>query len=177
MESYTDFKDLSAYVLEEVFFENGIKLNEDVKSEILGKFKELPAYNDVVASLKFLKENDILTIAVSNSSESMMKKQLENAKIIDFFDSYYSVDIVKRYKPFPEIYQYVANEIKLKPCEICMVATHDWDLFGAGKVGLKTAYISRKETIYCPYYEQADYQGNDLFKLVNDIVNGNAIKD
>lgn len=38
-----------------------------------------------------------------------------------------------------------------------MVATYDWDLFGAKKTDLITAYIERKNEIYNPCYNQADF--------------------
>jgi len=87
----------------------------------------------------------------------MIKEQLTNAGIMDLFDSYYSVDAVKKYKPFKDVYQWAAKQEKLRTQDIVMVATHDWDLFGANKAGLSTAYIKRKEVIYHPYYVQADF--------------------
>ena len=54
--------------------------------------------------------------------------------------------------------------------EIVMVATHDWDLFGAKKARLKTAYIKRKNELYHPYYLQADYKGSNMFGLIHQIL-------
>lgn len=54
-----------------------------------------------------------------------------------------------------------------------MVASHDWDLFGAKKAGLKTAYIKRKEVIFNPIYPQPDFSDEELTRLVEKIVNNN----
>jgi 2-haloacid dehalogenase len=51
-----------------------------------------------------------------------------------------------------------------------MVASHDWDLFGAKKVGFTTAYIKRKKEIYNPYYAQPDICNTNLIDLVKEIV-------
>ncbi len=67
----------------------------------------------------------------------MIQEQLTNAGIIDLFDAYYSVDSVNKYKPFKDIYHYAAQEENISPEEVVMVATHDWDLFGAKKQVLK----------------------------------------
>lgn len=171
MEEYKNFGQLAEAVLESLFHENGKKLTEENKSEILGTFRKLPAYDDVPKALKLLKEHNIRVIAVSNSSLEMIKEQLTNAGIIHLFDRYYSVDSVKKYKPFNDIYEYVAKEEKTSADNIAMVASHDWDLFGAKKVGFTTAYVKRKEEIFNPYYFQPDISDTNLVDLAKKIIN------
>ena len=150
MDEYKDFGELAAVVLENIFYENGKELTQETKSDILGSFRKLPAYDDVAEALKILRQNKIRVIAVSNSSLAMIQEQLTNAGIIDLFDAYYSVDSVNKYKPFKDIYLYAAQKENISPEEVVMVATHDWDLFGAKKAGLTTAYIRRKNEIFNP---------------------------
>lgn len=168
-EEYRNFGELAQVALENLFYENNIPLSEEVKDDILGAFRKLPAYDDVKPSLMMLQEKGIKTIAVSNSSLEMIKQQLSNADIIHLFDAYYSVDAVNTYKPFPNIYEYVVKKESLKPNNTLMVATHDWDLFGAKKVGLKTAYIERKRELYNPFYAKADYHNSDLIQLIKAV--------
>lgn len=170
MDTYKNFREISEVVLEDLFFENQKKLTSEIKFDILGNFKKLPAYDDVIPALKTLKSNNIKIIAISNSSQSMMKEQLTSAKIIDFFNSYYSVDSVQKYKPFQDIYKFVLEKENLKTEEVVMVATHDWDLFGAKKAGLKTGYIKRKDTIFNPYYPEANFKDQRLTNLINKII-------
>ncbi len=175
MNEYRNFGELAGVALECVFFENNVTLSAKTKAEILGEFRRLPAYEDVLPALEILKEKNIRLVAVSNSSLAMMKEQLSNAGIIDKFDSYYSVDQVKRYKPFKAIYQFAAEQEGLKTEDIVMIATHDWDLFGAKKAGLRTAYIKRKETIFHPFYSQADYSDSSLVNLINLMIDAENI--
>ncbi|WP_435237669.1 haloacid dehalogenase type II [Psychromonas sp. PT13] len=170
MNEYANFGQLSEAVLESLFHENGKLLTTDIKNEILGSFKSLPTYDDVPLALALLRKNGIKTIAVSNSSLAMIKEQLTNANIIELFDNYYSVDSVEKYKPFNDIYEYVANKEQLSIENIAMVASHDWDLFGAKKIGLTTAYIKRKEEIFNPYYPRPDYSDTDLYSLINKFI-------
>ena len=104
MDEYQNFGKLADVALENIFFENNKPLSSETKAEILGAFRRLPAYDDVIPALDLLRQKKIRAIAVSNSSLTMIKEQLTNAGIIDKFDSYYSVDNVKKYKPFKEIY-------------------------------------------------------------------------
>lgn len=101
----------------------------------------------------------------------MIEEQLTNAEIIDFFDAYYSVDQVSKYKPFKDIYLSTARQEGLEIEDVIMVATHDWDLIGAKKAGLKTAYINRKDEIYHPYYAKADFKDSNLSDLMHQILN------
>lgn len=170
MDEYKNFGELADVALENLFFENNKTLSTETKAEILGEFRKLPAYDDVKPALKLLRDNDIRVIAVSNSSLAMIKEQLTNAGIIDLFDSYYSVDDVKKYKPFKSIYQSAAKQEGLSTKDIVMVATHDWDLFGAKKAGLRTAYVKRKEEIYHPFYLQADFKDSSLPNLIQQLI-------
>lgn len=170
MDEYRNFGELSDVALENLFFENNKFLSAETKAEILGEFRKLPAYEDVRPALDILRDKNIRVIAVSNSSLAMIKEQLTNAGIIDKFDSYYSVDNVAKYKPFKDIYQSAAKQEGLKTEDIVMVATHDWDLFGAKKAGLRTGYIKRKEEIYHPYYLQADFKDSNLPDLIQQII-------
>ena len=170
MQEYKNFAELAEVVLESIFYEHGKQLTVDIKIEILGSFRKLPAYDDVNEALEILRKNNIKIIAVSNSSLEMIKEQLTNAGIIDLFDAYYSVDSVKNYKPFKDIYQYVAHKENTSLSDIMMVATHDWDLFGAKKAGLSTAYVERKREIYNPYYIQPDIKKSNLIELAEEII-------
>jgi len=171
MDEYRNFGELAAVVLENIFYESGKQLTEGTRADILGSFRKLPAYDDVPGALEILRQNNIRAIAVSNSYLAMIKDQLTNAGIIELFDAYYSVDAVEKYKPFKDIYHYAAREENMSPEEVVMVATHDWDLFGAKKAGLTTAYIKRKNEIFNPYYLQPDIDKTSMVELVREIIN------
>lgn len=160
MDEYVDFGKLSEAALESLFLEKGKELTEEIKTDILGSFKKLPAYDGVPEALKLLKEHHIKVIAVTNSSNEMVKEQLTNAALIELFDAYYSVDDVQKYKPFKDIYQYVLKEEDIAAEETVMVATHDWDLFGAKRAGLTTAYIAAKKISTIPIIH------NQIFPII-----------
>ncbi len=170
MDEYKNFGELAAVELDNLFLENNKELTSEIKAELLGSFVKPPAYDDVSGALQFLKQKGIRVIAVSNSSLQMIKEQLTNAGIIELFDAYYSVDAVHKYKPFKDIYQHVATEEKINTQDIVMVATHDWDLFGAKKAGLSTAYIKRSKKIYHPYYAQPNLINSNLIELAQEII-------
>ena len=87
MNEYRNFGELADVALENVFFENNKNLSSKIKAEILGEFRKLPAYEDVRPALIKLNDHNIRVVAISNSSQAMIKEQLKNAKIMDLFDS------------------------------------------------------------------------------------------
>ncbi|NUR39648.1 MAG: HAD-IA family hydrolase, partial [Streptomyces sp.] len=47
------------------------------------------------------------------------------------------------YKPDPAVYQLAVTVSGLPPERLLMVAAHAWDLRGAQRLGLRTAYVAR----------------------------------
>ncbi len=173
MGDHKEFADLASNTLENVFYEKNQELTEEIKKEILGCFRAMKPYDDVIESFKLLRANGIKVIPVTNSSLELQKEQLKNAGLTELTDSHYSVDSVRKYKPLPEIYIYVAEQEGIKLSEAFMVATHDWDLYGAKQVGLNTAYIRRKRTIYNPYYDKPDISSDNLVDIIKEIIDRN----
>ncbi|MGB5981641.1 MAG: haloacid dehalogenase type II [Nonlabens sp.] len=171
MGAYTDFGILANFALENLFYENEMKLSESTKSEILSSFENLPAYDDVKLAVRLLKENSFAVIAVSNSSFDMIKTQLTKAGIVDMFDSYYSVEVVAAYKPIKDVYHFVAEKENFDLSKSFMVATHDWDLYGAKKAGMKTAYIERGRELFHKNYPNPDLRSSSLQDLAQQIIN------
>lgn len=59
------------------------------------------------------------------------------------WDTIFSAENVKAYKPSPQTYLGVADLLNVVPSQVMMVATHQDDLDAARGCGLRTAYIER----------------------------------
>lgn len=59
----------------------------------------------------------------------------------------------------------VLKDLGVKPEEVMMVAAHAWDLAGAKKVGLRTAFIARPGAPLHPNDAKPDYVTNNLLEL------------
>ncbi|HEY4249738.1 MAG TPA: haloacid dehalogenase type II [Roseomonas sp.] len=59
------------------------------------------------------------------------------------FDAVLSGELVRSYKPAPEVYRAAATYLGFAPGEIMMVAAHKFDLRAAKEAGFATAYIPR----------------------------------
>jgi 2-haloacid dehalogenase len=69
----------------------------------------MPAHPDVPAGLKQLKDAGFRLVTLSNSPQGAQVIQLRHAGIDGFFEKLLSVDLVRRYKPAPQVYHMSPN--------------------------------------------------------------------
>lgn len=82
--------------------------------------KEVPVKEGVFEFLKYLKERGVKTgIATSNSAE-LAQMVLEKRGLTPYFDAVHTSCEVKRGKPYPDIYEFVAEKLGVQP-EHCLV--------------------------------------------------------
>src|ERR1700752_5531590 len=103
----------------------------------------MPAHPDVPAGLKQLKDAGFRLVTLTNSPPDPQPSPLKHAGIDGWFEKSFSVDRVRRFKPAPQVYHMVAEELDVPPAEICMVAAHVWDTIGAQSIGCSGALITR----------------------------------
>jgi 2-haloacid dehalogenase len=61
------------------------------------------------------------------------------------WDLVLSAELVRRYKPDPEVYLMAPRLLDFRAEEVALVAAHPDDLRAAGAAGLKTVYVPRPE--------------------------------
>ncbi len=165
---YHSFEEIGTAALIMVATTQGIELrHEDAKKAIVTPLRSLPPYHDVTAGLKSLSEGGFRLVSLTNSSAEGAETQLRNAGLTDLFEKRYSIESIKKYKPHPDTYRMVVNDLGIESEEVLMVAAHAWDLAGAKNVGLQTAFIDRPGTSLYPNVAKPDYVVNDLSELVN----------
>ena len=166
-DNYHSFGEIGTAALMMVAETQGIELDyEDAKEAIVTPFHSLPPHPDVVESLKTLKKDGFRIVSLTNSSAVGMETQFKNAGLTDLFEKRYSIETIKKYKPHPDTYRMVLDDLGVKPEEVLMVAAHAWDLAGAKNVGLQTAFVSRPGKTLYPNVARPDYVVNDLSVLV-----------
>lgn len=168
---YQDFTEIAKAVLQMVAEENELQITEDEIAEILGTVRNLKAYPDVIPGLKKLKLHGYKMIALSNGKPDVLKDQLNNAKVAEYFDAIYSIEIVKKYKPHPSTYNYILKKEQVEASSTLMVAAHGWDLYGANSNGLLTAFIKRPGKVLYPLAETPDFSCQTITALAEKLCN------
>jgi 2-haloacid dehalogenase len=103
----------------------------------------MPAHADVPVGLKQLKDAGFRLITLSNSPQGVQIAQLRHAGIEGYFERLLSADLVRRFKPAPQMYHMAAEELFVSTAAICVLSTHLWDNLGAQNVGCSTALVAR----------------------------------
>jgi 2-haloacid dehalogenase len=140
---YVPFFDIAQGILEMLGAIYGAKVSRSDIDELRTRMLTMPAHPDVVAGLRELKEAGFRLVSFTNSPSSTQSSPLENAGLGEWFERSFSVERVRRFKPAPQGYHMVAEELDVEPRSLCMVAAHVWDTIGAQSVGYSAALVTR----------------------------------
>ena len=140
---YTPFFNLSQAILKMMGSIHGIPIRPSDIDELAKLSIAMPAHPDVPAGLKQLKDAGFRLVTLTNSPPDAQVKQLANAGIDGFFERLFSVDRVRRYKPAPQTYHMLAEELNVPTSEICLISAHLWDNLGAQNAGCQSALVAR----------------------------------
>jgi 2-haloacid dehalogenase len=142
-DNYRDFGDIGAATLEMTAQHLSVSLSEQEIKDTLSAITQLQPHPDVVESLEQLAAQGFRLVALTNGGQSTLEQQMQFSGLESYFDSLYSVEVVKRFKPHPKTYGYVLSQEEALPGEAMLVAAHAWDIIGAQRLGLQTAFIQR----------------------------------
>jgi len=92
-----------------------------------------------------------------------------NAGIRDKFEALLSVEDAPTWKPGKTSYEYAASTCGARPDEMLLTAVHPWDIHGAARAGLATAWINRAGAKYPQYFQEPKLTGQKLPDLVQTL--------
>ncbi|CAM4319745.1 haloacid dehalogenase type II [Zobellia roscoffensis] len=169
--NYEDFSVIGKATLKMTMQKFDKNLSDDALDSILGNIKKLPAHDDVEEGLKILKEDGIKLVALSNSNAKLLNEQLQFAGIASYFDAIVSVEEVASYKPEAAPYKAVLAKMSVSPENTMMVAAHGWDILGAKRAGLRTAFVARKGHAIYPLNGTPEIEGKTILEVAQTILN------
>jgi len=142
---YTDFFTLGQAVLRMLGDIHGVQITDDDLHAVRTGFGSMPAHGDVATGLGQLRDKGYRLVTLTNSPPSPGgETPLQRAGLGHFFEQEFSVDAARVYKPAPELYRDVAEQLGVAPSDCMMVAAHTWDTIGAQEAGFSGALIRRQ---------------------------------
>lgn len=171
---YEDFGKIAGASLDMTARQNGLLLKDEDRNSILGAIRSLPAHRDVVPGLERLKSAGFRLFTLTNSSPEVVKAQLENSELADYFENSFSVDSVKLFKPAAQVYQMTARELGIPVEGMRLVAAHDWDVVGALNAGCAAAFIARPGKVLNPLLLPPDIIGLDVLDVAEKIIQADS---
>jgi len=153
----------------------GIDLNRDTEAaveHVMAGFSGLGLHPDVVAGVQALHAAGYRLATLTNGSTHVAEKLFTDAGIRDKFELLLSVEDAPAWKPGRQSYEYAASACGTGPEEMLLVAVHPWDIHGASRAGLATAWINRAGGPYPDYFLAPDYTVSTLADLVPALSGG-----
>lgn len=167
------FAGIGADVLRGLF--TGMELNQDIEpavQHVMAGIFGLGLHPDAADGIKALHAAGYRLVTLSNGSAQVAEKLLTGAGLRDSFELLLSVEDAPAWKPGKAAYQYAASACRVAPEQMLLVAVHPWDIHGASRAGLATAWINREAGPYPGYFQAPDHTVPALPDLVPALAGG-----
>ncbi|MDQ3279472.1 MAG: haloacid dehalogenase type II [Bacteroidota bacterium] len=128
----------------------GRQVREDDIEFVLELLKHLPVHDQVQEGLSELNDLGYRIAALTNSPENVVYERMEPTGLISYFEYVLSADKIKKYKPCIEVYEWAVKKLGVEKEETMLVSAHGWDIAGAAKAGLQTAYLKQNRQMLYP---------------------------
>ncbi len=151
---------------------HGQSLDRDLDaavSHILDGFADLGVHDDVPDGLAALHASGRRLVTLSNGSVEVAEALLDRAGLSGHVDRLLSVDDAGAWKPRPQAYAYALQQCETEPGAAMLVAVHPWDIDGASRAGLATAWINRDGGPYPGHFRSADLVAESLTSLADQL--------
>jgi 2-haloacid dehalogenase len=122
----------------------------------------LPPYPDAADALARLRVAGHSPTAVTNSAADAARSALRDAGLLEHMHAVVGADAVGAYKPDPRVYRNALDVLGLDPAGTWFVAGHWWDVAGAKRAGMRTAWIARDEGALLETTPEPDVRAADL---------------
>ena len=137
---------------------------------LLDAFGRLEPHPDVEPGLRALAEAGVPAMTLTVGSADVVAAIFERHGLGDLVAGHLSATDLGRWKPAPAPYLAGCLALGMQPREVTMVAAHSWDLHGAHRAGLRTAWIARDGRAPSTLFATPDISGTDLPSVAAQIV-------
>ncbi len=141
------------------------RTTDDAVKHIMDGFAGLSVHGDVPRGIDALRASGVRLVTLSNGSTSVAEALFDRAGIRRHFEALLSVENAGAWKPAQLAYDYALEQCGIQPVDAMLVAVHPWDIDGAARAGLATAWINRSGGPYPAYFTPPDLSPRSLVDL------------
>ncbi|NNU28507.1 haloacid dehalogenase type II [Isoptericola sediminis] len=124
--------------------------------QVLGRFVALSPHPDVVPGLLALAELGCRIVTLSNGSADVARALLADTAAGKVVEDYLAVAEADAWKPDARAYAHALAAAGVAAERAVLVAVHPWDVEGARRAGLQTAWVNRTGAVYPDHFGPAD---------------------
>ncbi|KAF7597507.1 hypothetical protein BBP40_003754 [Aspergillus hancockii] len=148
MGRYMSFEEVTRNALIHALQETGISVKDDDIRDLLIAHDNMAAFPDVEPALDQLaRAENIAPVIFTNGTSDMVSKSVLRSgplsRYTETFTDLVTVDEVRKFKPAPEVYNYLAERVGKDPSDIWVISSNPFDIIGALHVGMKVIWIDR----------------------------------
>jgi 2-haloacid dehalogenase len=141
MRRYLDFAQVTQDSLVYTLRSLGLEHDRDPFDRIMQKYLHLDLYPDALAALALLGGRKLAIL--SNGSPAMLNALVKNTGLDRLLNATISVDAKKIFKPAPDAYTLIEEQLGVAPRDVLFISSNPWDACGAKAFGLNVAWIER----------------------------------
>lgn len=167
--AYANFGELAAELLEAQLAAAGIEPTAETVQQVLSGFTRLPLHPDVAPGLQKIRDAGLRIVSLTNGRAEMSENVFRDGGILPLLEHRLDVATPQRWKPHVDAYRYVAEVCAVPADRMMLAAVHPWDIDGARRAGLQTAYIDRRHTPYPKSFLSADLVVGDFEELAETL--------
>lgn len=160
--TFKPFREIAGGALAVLAAQRGLPTDPRAIEAVLDGFQTLDPHPEAAPAFERLRAAGVTVATLSNGGVESTRGLLERCGLLPLVARVMGVDEVRRYKPAGAVYLHAARTLGLDPGRVAMVAVHAWDLEGARRAGLATAWASRLERRYHPAMAPPDVSAADL---------------
>jgi 2-haloacid dehalogenase len=137
------FAEIAAGVLAPVLSQAGVADVAAAVEHVMAGMQELEVHEDVPEGVRALGAAGLTLVTLTNGATATTDALLTRAGVREVFDRLLSVEDAGVWKPARAAYDHAVRETGQPAGELLLVAVHPWDIDGARRAGLRTAWIDR----------------------------------
>lgn len=145
---------------------------DDAVAHVMEGLRGLGVHDDVPRGMRALAAAGRRMVTLSNGAASVADGLLARAGLRDLVERVLSVEDAGAWKPARAAYDHAARACGVPPTALLMVAVHPWDIDGAARAGLRTAWIDRTGAPYPPHLTAPDLTATGVDDLAGRLEAG-----
>src|ERR1035437_6079349 len=137
----------------------------DAVAYVMEGFGQLGVHPAVVEGVAALADAGMRVVTLGNGAAAVAERLLLNAGMADTFERFWSGGGGGVWKPAAAACRYALDQGGVQAQEAMMVAVPPWDVDGAHRAGLRTAWINREGGSYPAHLTPSDTVASSILSL------------
>ena len=151
LDQYEDFSKVTHGSLQNALSESSVSLSDKDTDDLMAAYDSLSIFPDVAPALEKLQQKpEIHAVVFSNGTQKMVSTSVHSSPDLKPYSSVFKdivvIEEVKRFKPAPEVYKYLAKRVgkdEKDMGDMWLVSGNPFDVVGARAMGMKAAWVDR----------------------------------